>query len=98
MRLQWDRPPAELDRLVRLGGAWTTFRGKRLKVLAAEPLGVGPEDIVGGDVLDGDRVGGLRLLRVQPEGKGPMAFADFARGNRPAPGERLGEAAPRTSG
>ena len=29
-------PPREIDRLVRLGGAWTTFRGKRVKVLAAE--------------------------------------------------------------
>ena len=24
-------PPAEIDRLVRLGGAWTTFRGKRVR-------------------------------------------------------------------
>ena len=43
-----------------------------------------------GDVLDGDVVGGLRLQVVQPEGKAPMAFTDFARGARPAPGERLG--------
>ena len=35
LRLDWTRPAAELDRLVRLGGAWTTFRGKRLKVIAA---------------------------------------------------------------
>lgn len=36
LRLDWSRPAVELDRLVRLGGAWTTFRGKRVKVLAAE--------------------------------------------------------------
>ena len=40
-RSSWSstgRPPAvELDRWVRVGGAWTTFRGRRLKVLAATP-------------------------------------------------------------
>ncbi len=34
LRLDWSRPAAELHRLVRLGGAWALFRGKRLKVLA----------------------------------------------------------------
>jgi len=86
LHLDWTRSPVELDRVVRVGGAWTTFRGKRLKVLAASVAGAGP-----GDVLDGDCVGGLRLERVQPEGKGPMAWADFARGARAVPGERFGE-------
>ena len=40
LRLDWDRPAAELDRWIRLGGAWTTFRGRRLKVHAAEPTDV----------------------------------------------------------
>ena len=35
LQLDWSRPPEELARLVRVGGAWTTFRGKRLKVLDA---------------------------------------------------------------
>ncbi len=35
LRIDWARPAAELERLVRLGGAWTTFRDKRVKVLAA---------------------------------------------------------------
>jgi methionyl-tRNA formyltransferase len=35
LRIDWGRPGVELDRLVRLGGAWTTFRGKRVKVHAA---------------------------------------------------------------
>jgi methionyl-tRNA formyltransferase len=85
LRLDWSRSPVELDRLVRLGGAWTTFRGRRLKVLSAAVVGDEP-----GDVLGGDRVGGLRLVRVQPEGKGAMDFADWARGAHPAAGERLG--------
>ena len=36
LRIDWSAPPAEVDRLVRLGGAWTTFRGSRLKIHAAE--------------------------------------------------------------
>lgn len=34
--IDWDRPAAEIHRLVRVGGAWTTFRAKRLKILAAD--------------------------------------------------------------
>ena len=33
---------------------------------------------------------GLRLLTVQPEGRAPMAAADWVRGARPQPGELLG--------
>ncbi|MEN9645938.1 MAG: methionyl-tRNA formyltransferase [Actinomycetota bacterium] len=75
LRIDWSRPAADIDRLVRLGGAWTTFRGKRVKVHAAEL----------GDASAGTAPAtpGLVLVTVQPEGKGPMAFADFARGARP---------------
>jgi len=34
--IDWSRPGVETHRLIRIGGAWTTFRGKRLKLLAAE--------------------------------------------------------------
>ena len=37
LRIDWSRPAVELDRLVRLGGAWSTFRTKRIKIVAAEP-------------------------------------------------------------
>ncbi|MEO5722879.1 MAG: methionyl-tRNA formyltransferase, partial [Ilumatobacteraceae bacterium] len=84
-RIDWVAGPEIVERVVRVGGAWTTFRGKRLKVLAVTV--VGGES---GDELDGETVGGVRLDVVQPEGKGPMSFADFARGARPLPGERLG--------
>lgn len=36
LRIDWTRPAIELDRLVRVGGAWTTWRGSRIKVLEAE--------------------------------------------------------------
>jgi methionyl-tRNA formyltransferase len=91
LRLRWERPAAELDRLVRLGGAFTTFRGKRLKVGAAEPLteAAHPAGELHQDVV-GTGQGGLRLLTLQPEGKGPMPFAAWCHGARPAPGEPLG--------
>ena len=98
LQLDWARPAVELDRLVRLGGAWTTFRDRRLKVLAAEPSGVDVA-VSGGEVagvfIDGDGgvttgEGGLQLVTVQPEGRAPMAWRDFANGARPTTGERLG--------
>ena len=89
--LEWTKPAAELHRVVRLGDAWTTFRGKRLKVLRAALDGNGLDP----GALDGLRVGAgdgsLELVQVQPEGKGPMSAADWRNGARPAPGERLGE-------
>ncbi len=48
--IDWDQPVEHIHRLIRVGGAWTTFRSKRLKVLAAElvegqlvPTSVQPE-------------------------------------------------------
>jgi methionyl-tRNA formyltransferase len=91
LELRFDRPAAELDRLVRLGGAWTTFRDRRLKVHAAHP-GLPPSPPPG--ELDGARVGcadrPLVLEVVQPEGKGPMPVESWRNGARPQAGERLG--------
>ena len=78
LHIDWSAPTNVIDRLVRLGGAWTTFRGKRMKIVEAE--------------LDGTAQGvtpGFRLLRVQPEGKPVMAYADWVRGARPAADERF---------
>jgi methionyl-tRNA formyltransferase len=36
LRLDWTRPAVELERLVRVGGAWTTWRGSRIKVVETE--------------------------------------------------------------
>ncbi|HRW37020.1 MAG TPA: methionyl-tRNA formyltransferase [Aquihabitans sp.] len=95
LRLEWSRPAIELDRVVRVGGAWTTFRGKRLKVLAARPAaGAGRSDGVPGTLVDGGVSTGdgvLELLRVQPEGKGAQDAAAWRNGARPSPGERLGD-------
>ena len=92
LQLDWSRPAAELDRWVRVGGAWTTFRGRRLKVLAATPAdATAGAGTLGDDAATvGTPAGGLRLDRVQPEGKAPMLWPAFANGAQPQPGERLG--------
>ena len=93
LRLQWEQPAAQLHRLVRLGRAWTTFRGKRLGVLRATPVvapvpAPPPGTLVGTVVCTGD--GALALDQVQPESRAPMPAGDWARGVRPLAGERLG--------
>lgn len=94
LELHWDRPAGELHRVVRVGGAWTTFRGRRLKVLDAAPTAADGATYAPG-ALDGTRVacgGGtaLELRSVQPEGRAAQPAGDWARGARSGPGERLG--------
>ncbi len=83
LEIDWCRPAAELDRLVRLGGAWTTVEGKRLKVIAAEPIdrpGPPAGRVEGLDTGTADGV--LRLVTVQPEGKPAMDAAAWRNGLR----------------
>ena len=82
LRIDWSQTVEQINRLVRLGGAWTTFRGKRLKVLGATlDDKLSREDTA---ARSPERpLPGLRLITVQPEGKGAMPYADFARGARP---------------
>lgn len=87
-RIDWGADSASIDRRIRLGGAWTTFRGKRLKVLAASVVeSASPSSDPTPSIAEPSP--GLRIERVQPEGKGPMTFDDFCRGVRPAAGERF---------
>ncbi|WP_405494982.1 methionyl-tRNA formyltransferase [Streptomyces sp. NBC_00096] len=99
-RVDWTAPAMRADRLVRgctpAPGAWTVFRGERLKLVS---VGLAPDrtDLAPGDLAVGKNnvhVGtgshAVELLWVQPQGKKPMKAADWARGVRIAPGERLG--------
>ena len=95
LRLDWSQPTVQLRRVVRLGRAWTTFRGKRLVVLEVgvghEAPGAGggpPGSLVGAAVVTAD--GTVVLRRVQPESRSPMSAEEWLRGVRPADGERLG--------
>jgi methionyl-tRNA formyltransferase len=93
-RLEWGRPARELARVVRIGDAWTTFRGRRLRILKAEAEsavaspGTRPGQLLEAGVATGDGV--LRVEVVQMEGAKPMALAAWRRGARPGPAEVLG--------
>jgi len=105
-RIVWTRPATAVDRLVRgctpAPGAWTTFRGERLKVSPLTLVEAG-EATVGGPlpagellvtkraVLVGTGTGPVRLGTVQAHGKKPMPAADWARGTRIEAGERVGD-------
>lgn len=94
LQLDWSRPATELHRLVRIGGAWTTFRGRRLKVVEARLAEVEdgpsrPGTVEATTVLTGE--GAMELVRVQPEGKAAQPAAAWRNGARPNPGERFGE-------
>ncbi|MFD3400988.1 methionyl-tRNA formyltransferase [Kribbella sp. NPDC058693] len=88
--LDLSAPAQRVDRLVRgcnpAPGAWTTFRGERLKVLAVrltdEELKPGELQATKSSVKVGTGSRAVELVTVQPQGKKPMAAADWARGIR----------------
>ncbi len=92
LRLDWERPAVELARQVRVGGAWSTFRGRRLKVhraaVATDAGGEPPGTLTGTAVATGE--GALVLGSVQTEGRPVVEAEAWVRGSRPAPGEVLG--------
>ncbi|MFH9724713.1 methionyl-tRNA formyltransferase [Streptomyces sp. NPDC017254] len=93
-------PALRVDRVVRgctpAPGAWTVFRGERLKLIQVTPLpdrtDLAPGELAAGknNVYAGTGSYAVELLWVQPQGKKPMKAADWARGVRIAPGELLG--------
>jgi len=68
LRLEWARPALELERVVRLGRAWTTFRGQRLRVgrayAEAGASTAGASTAVDGDGDNGDGDGAVRTPGV----------------------------------
>ena len=97
VHLDWTAPAVDVLRRVRVGGAWTEFRGQRLKVLDARATPAGGDGAHAAEPgrLDGVRVAcgdgtSVELVTVQPAGKAAMAAADFVNGYRPRPDERLG--------
>lgn len=90
--LDWVRPAVQLHRVVRLGQAWTTFRDRRLRVLRTRVAPGGdlrPGELDPGTLRVGTGSGGLELVEVQPEGKGPQPAPAWRNGARLQPGERF---------
>jgi methionyl-tRNA formyltransferase len=103
-RVDWADPATRIDRLVRActpaPGAWTTLGADRLKLGPVRPteaaaqaggrLAPGELSIGRQQVLVGTGTEPVVLGTVQAPGKKAMAAADWARGVRLAPGQRLG--------
>ncbi|MZR29364.1 methionyl-tRNA formyltransferase [Sneathiella litorea] len=94
--IDWHKSASDLDRHIRglnpAPGAFFEYQGQRVKLLAATPVdGSGKP----GEVLDDQLTvacgeGALRLLTLQPAGKGPMSADAFLNGRPIAKGEVLG--------
>jgi methionyl-tRNA formyltransferase len=106
-RVDWSASARAVDRLVRgctpSPGAWTTFRGERLKLgpvrlaegdAPAAPLAPGAIEVNRRSVRVGTGAGpgggAVVLGDVQPPGRRPMPAVDWARGARVAAADRLG--------
>jgi methionyl-tRNA formyltransferase len=102
--VNWSEDARAIERRVRAfspdPGAQTTFRGEQLKVLRADVVedlerspSIEPGTVVYVDTsgpLIAAGSGSVRLSLVGPSGRTHMSGADWARGARIQPGERLG--------
>ncbi len=97
--IDWSRPARAVHNHIRglspFPGAWTQFETpkgmERLRVLRSEiaQVGGGGPGVLRGDGVVACGEGAVKLVTVQRAGKGPMAFADFARGARLEAGTRF---------
>ncbi|MEU6094903.1 methionyl-tRNA formyltransferase [Streptomyces sp. NPDC047079] len=98
--VDWAAPALRVDRVVRgctpAPGAWTTFRGERLKLIQVTPvpdrtdLAPGQLSVGKNNVYVGTGSHAVELVWVQAQGKKPMQAADWARGVRIGASETLG--------
>ncbi|MCT9930700.1 methionyl-tRNA formyltransferase [Planotetraspora sp. A-T 1434] len=98
-RVDWAAPAMRVDRLVRActpaPGAWTEFRGQRIKLgpvrLAPEADKLAPGEIAASKngVLAGTGSHPVEIGEVQPQGKRLMTAGEWARGVRITAQDRL---------
>ncbi len=92
LEIDWTQHAQQISRVVRVGGAWTTWRGRRFKINGAEVVDEAmagrPGSIDGTTVATGS--GRLKLVTVQSEGKGPVAADAWVNGARPNADETFG--------
>ncbi len=92
-RLHLDCSAVEVERVVRVGHAFTSWRGERLIVHRAEadrlPTSAPPGSFVANGVATGDGV--LVIEEVQAPGRRRQGFDEWLRGAKPRDGERLGD-------
>lgn len=92
-QIDWRLPAEEIARRVRAmnpePGAWTCFRGRRVKIWSAHVTDVPPEGEPG-TIMNLGKEGfvvntgtaALQLVTMQPEGRRRMSAAEFSRGQR----------------
>jgi methionyl-tRNA formyltransferase len=97
VRIDWTRPARDIRNLVRGAdpqpGAWTMFRGKRLKILRAgeesaaeaEP---GVLELTRAGLQVGTGEGSLLIDRAQMQGRRALSGVDLGRGLHLQPGDR----------
>ncbi|MFI7532259.1 methionyl-tRNA formyltransferase [Streptosporangium sp. NPDC049376] len=99
-RVDWSAPAMRVDRLIRAcspaPGAWTEFRGLRVKLGPVRPAPGVPSLAPGriaaskNTVLVGTATHPVELGEVRPQGKRAMSAGEWARGVRLTEDDRLG--------
>lgn len=101
-RIDWNKPAVQIKNLVRglspQPGAFTTYKGKILKIFKTAVLNENDFSDNSGEILKADDREGmivktsrgcLKLIELQPESRRIMNAAEFVRGHKISPGERL---------
>ena len=104
LRIDWSAPAENVLRLVRVGGAWTTYHDRRLKVLDARLVSDSGRPAAPGTISLASRSGGsknvveaatgsdaVELVTVQSEGRAAAGAHDWSNGARIVGGERFDE-------
>ncbi len=102
-RIDWSREAIRIKNQIRglapSPGAFTSYRGKILKIFKVQVISDTPFTGNYGEVMESDKKeslwvrtgeGILSLLEVQPEGKRKMRVEEFVRGYRVKPEEKIG--------
>ncbi len=98
LRIDWGTSAVEIDRLIRVGGAYTHIGGKRLKIVKARVVSESMTSAVHGAIKVvsrhecevATRDGVISLTEVQPEGKSVMTVEVWLNGARIETGAVLG--------
>lgn len=90
LQINWGEPAIQIDRLIRVGGAFTQISGKRLKIVKAQIVEESTTNSVHGEIkiisshdcAVTTGLGSISLIQVQPEGKSVMAIDVWLNGAR----------------
>ena len=90
LQIDWSKSADQISRQVRVGGAFTTINGRRIKILSAQVIDGVPIDTQPGQVCEVDTKyccvatgeKALSLIEVQPEGKSAMKIEEWLNGAR----------------